>query len=68
MKDPFLKHFLGLKTLCTLTYLINEQPCLLIFGLLPPLLVYFYVIKAFFSCNKKKIRPSILAYSILCVY
>jgi hypothetical protein len=41
----------------TLTYLINEQPRLLIFELLPPLLVYFYVIKAFFSCNKKKFCP-----------
>ena len=42
----------------TLTYLINEQPRLLIFELLPPLLVYFYVVKAFFSCSNKKILPS----------
>jgi hypothetical protein len=36
--------------------LINEQPGLLIFDLLPPLplLVYFYVVKAFFSCSNKK--------------
>ena len=33
---------------CTLTYLINEQPRLLIFEFLLPLLVYFYVVKAFF--------------------
>ena len=52
----------------TLTYLIIEQPRLLIFELLPSLLVYFYVVKAVFSCSSKKNLPSILAYSILCVY
>ena len=40
--------------LYTLTYLINEQPCLLFFEFLPPLLVFFYVVKAFFSCTKQK--------------
>jgi hypothetical protein len=46
------QHFQNMnKGLYTLTYLINEQPRLLIFELLPPLLVYFYVVKAFFSCS-----------------
>jgi hypothetical protein len=54
--------------LSTLTYLINKQPRLLIFELLPSLLVYFYVVKAVFSCSSKTNLPSILAYSILCVY
>ena len=54
--------------LYTLTYLINEQPCLLFFEFLPPLLVFFYVVKAFFSCTKQKNLPSILVYSILLVY
>ena len=37
-----------------------EQPRLLIYEFLPRCTFFFYVVKAFFSCTKQKILPSIL--------